>query len=139
MFKTYNFSGPAVERKGKKLVPLGAAVEVLTGRVQLPTCATKPASSRRQILKERDLLLESFDSGAEAPVSTAAGKTCSWKMIWLIIIKLILLVVESPEKFKTLLDDDEIPLPDEPIDLSKSLYIPPPQPTETSEYLEKKS
>lgn len=54
--------GPEVLRKGKKLVPLGAAVEVLTGRVQLPTCATKrPTVNRRQILKQQDLLLGSFD------------------------------------------------------------------------------
>ncbi|CAG9762427.1 unnamed protein product [Ceutorhynchus assimilis] len=98
--------GPAVERKGKKLVPLGAAVEVLTGRVQLPTCATKPPSTRRQILKQQDLLLGSFDS-----CPPVVGNT-----------------TQSPEIVKTLLDDDEIPLPDEPIDLSKSLYIPPPPP-----------
>lgn len=98
------YKGPAVERKGKKLVPLGAAVEVLTGRVQLPTCATKP-SSRRQIRKQQDLLLGSFDSGTE-PFSAT-----------------------PPEPIKTLLDDDEIPLPDEPIDLNKTLYIPPPPST----------
>lgn len=97
--------GPAVERKGKKLVPLGAAVEVLTGRVQLPTCATKPPSSRRQILKQQDLLLGSFDSGTEPAFSATPS-----------------------EPVKTLLDDDEIPLPDEPIDLNKTLYIPPPPP-----------
>ncbi|XP_030763602.1 LOW QUALITY PROTEIN: protein stoned-B-like [Sitophilus oryzae] len=107
--------GPAVERKGKKLVPLGAAVEVLTGRVQLPTCATKPVSSRRQILKQRDLLLGSFDNSENVPPTNSTA------------------VTESPEQIKTLLDDDEIPLPDEPIDLSKTLYIPPPQPLDTAE------
>ncbi|XP_050307878.1 protein stoned-A [Anthonomus grandis grandis] len=102
--------GPAAERKGKKLVPLGAAVEVLTGRATLPTCATVRPVSRRQILKERDLLLGSFD-GSDPSAATSELAT-------------------SPEKPpKTLLDDDEIPLPDEPIDLSKSLYIPPPQPS----------
>lgn len=66
--------GPAVERKGKKLVPIGAAVEVLTGRVQIPTCATpRPASTRRQILKERDLLLGSFDDNANSIPTTAQG------------------------------------------------------------------
>ncbi|CAH0561322.1 unnamed protein product [Brassicogethes aeneus] len=90
--------GPAAERKGKKLVPIGAAVEVLTGRVQLPTCATKRPVNRRQILKERDLLLGSFDDNANN-------------------------VAASPEQIqKTLLDDDEIPIPDEPIDLSKTLH-----------------
>lgn len=67
--------GPAVERKGKKLVPIGAAVEVLTGRVQIPTCATKrPASSRRQILKEQNLLLGSFDDNANTVVNSTKGK-----------------------------------------------------------------
>ncbi|KAL1506697.1 hypothetical protein ABEB36_006013 [Hypothenemus hampei] len=105
--------GPAVERKGKKLVPLGAAVEVLTGRAQLPTCATKPISSRRQIFKQKDLLLSSFDK------NSTPSESCNEH-------------VESEEPIKTLLDDDEIPLPDEPIDLSKTLYVPPSQPTEIS-------
>ncbi|KAJ8970848.1 hypothetical protein NQ317_019122 [Molorchus minor] len=65
--------GPEVRRKGKKLVPIGAAVEVLTGRVHLPTCATKPPiSSRRQILKEKDLLLRSFDDNAHLKVTSNA-------------------------------------------------------------------
>lgn len=59
--------GPVVERKGKKLVPIGAAVEVLTGRVQIPTCATtRPVPNRRQILKQRDLLLGSFDENTNS-------------------------------------------------------------------------
>lgn len=59
--------GPAVTRKGKKLVPLGAAVEVLTGRVQAPTCVPiKRPSTRRTILKEKDLLLGSFDDNANS-------------------------------------------------------------------------
>lgn len=55
--------GPAYERKGKKLVPLGAAVEVLTGRVELPTCAIprRPAN-RRVYQQQKDLLLGSFDA-----------------------------------------------------------------------------
>ncbi|KAF7283273.1 hypothetical protein GWI33_001043 [Rhynchophorus ferrugineus] len=104
--------GPAVDKKGKKLVPLGAAVEVLTGRVQLPTCATKPVN-RRQILKQQDLLLGSFDNSTDLVTTSAPA--------------------ESPQNVKTLLDDDEIPLPDEPIDLSKTLYIPPPQPVASEE------
>lgn len=64
--------GPAADsKKGKKLVPLGVAVEVLTGRAQLPTCATqRPASRRRQILKEKDLLLGSFDDNANSITTT---------------------------------------------------------------------
>lgn len=65
--------GPAVERKGKKLVPIGAAVEVLTGRVQIPTCA-KATSSRRQILKDTNLLLGSFDDNANS-ISTDSANT----------------------------------------------------------------
>ncbi|KAJ8945435.1 hypothetical protein NQ318_009891 [Aromia moschata] len=84
--------GPEVERKGKKLVPIGAAVEVLTGRVQLPTCATRAPSSRRQILKERDLLLGSFDDNLNV---VASGN-------------------DIP---KTLLDEDPVCLPDKPISL----------------------
>lgn len=105
--------GPAVERKGKKLVPIGAAVEVLTGRVQAPTCATKrPVSAKRRVLKEQNLLLGSFDDNANS-VS----------------------LPDSPPK-KTLLDDDEPPpLADEPVDLSKSLHLvaPPPPPQEDKE------
>lgn len=66
--------GPEVERKGRKLVPLGAAVEVLTGRVQLPTCATKRPISKRQILKERDLLLGSFDDPSVLRVEVSDGE-----------------------------------------------------------------
>lgn len=67
--------GPQVGRKGRKLVPLGAAVEVLTGRVQLPTCATKRPSAKRQILKERDLLLGSFEDPSSLDVDIADGKS----------------------------------------------------------------
>lgn len=55
-------------------MPLGAAVEVLTGRVQLPTCATqRPVSHRRQILKEKDLLLGSFDDNANSISAAEQG------------------------------------------------------------------
>ncbi|CAG9823027.1 unnamed protein product [Phaedon cochleariae] len=96
--------GPEVLRKGKKLVPLGAAVEVLTGRVELPTCATKRPTSRRQVLKERDLLLGSFDEGADLVIGTASA-------------------VAEPIP-KTLLDEDPIPLPEAPIDLSNPIPYP---------------
>lgn len=66
--------GPQVERKGRKLVPLGAAVEVLTGRVQLPTCATKRPNSKRQILKETDLLLGSFEDSSGLDVDISDGE-----------------------------------------------------------------
>lgn len=66
--------GPEVDRKGRKLVPLGAAVEVLTGRVQLPTCATKRPSTKRQILRERDLLLGSFEDPSSLDVDITDGE-----------------------------------------------------------------
>lgn len=65
--------GPAVERKGKKLVPIGAAVEVLTGRVQAPTCATKRPVSKRKVFKEQNLLLGSFDDNANTIVPPDTG------------------------------------------------------------------
>lgn len=70
--------GPASDKKGRKLVPLGSAVEVLTGRVQAPTCVpTKRPSTRRQILKEKDLLLGSFDDNANnLEDATTKGKIC---------------------------------------------------------------
>lgn len=63
--------GPAVYKKGKKLVPLGAAVEVLTGRVELPTCAIARKPSPRRILQQqKDLLLGSFDDNGNTPEKT---------------------------------------------------------------------
>ncbi|XP_023309936.1 protein stoned-B-like [Anoplophora glabripennis] len=93
--------GPEVQRKGKKLVPIGAAVEVLTGRVQLPTCATKRPISRRQILKQTDLLLGSFEDNSNLPTDIAPSE-------------------EAP---RTLLDDDSIPLSKEPINLNAPLPV----------------
>ncbi|KAK4886737.1 hypothetical protein RN001_003008 [Aquatica leii] len=96
--------GPAVAKKGKKLVPLGSAVEVLTGRVQAPSCVpiNRP-STRRAILKEKDLLLDSFDDNANSVND----------------IKCNTVPISKP----SLLDDDSsLPLIDEPIDLSKSLH-----------------
>ncbi|CAH1992515.1 unnamed protein product [Acanthoscelides obtectus] len=96
--------GPQVSIKGKRLVPLGAAVEVLTGRVELPTCATKrPVSNKRQVFKERDLLLGSFDQDTAATIAAA----------------------DYEEPKKTVLDED-IDLPDVPIDLSKPIHPPAP-------------
>uniref|UniRef100_A0A1Y1MMK8 Protein stoned-A n=1 Tax=Photinus pyralis TaxID=7054 RepID=A0A1Y1MMK8_PHOPY len=100
--------GPAsVNKKGKKLVPLGAAVEVLTGRVQAPTCVPiKRPSTRRTILKEKDLLLGSFDDNA----NSLGDITCD----------------SQKDSKPSLLDDNAPPsLADEPIDLSKTLHITP--------------
>lgn len=105
----------SVAKKGKKLVPIGSAAEVLLGRVQVPTCATqRPAASRRQVLKQRDLLLGSFDDNANAV-------ECCIKD-------------SPPEVSKTLLDEDAPEdLASDPIDLSKTLYIPPVSVTDQKE------
>ncbi|KAF5290562.1 hypothetical protein FQA39_LY14691 [Lamprigera yunnana] len=93
--------GPAVSKKGKKLVPLGAAVEVLTGRVQAPTCfLIRKTSTRRTIHTEKDLLLGNFN---DSNSTTAINPPIS--------------------KVSLLNDDAPLPLADEPIDLSKPLYL----------------
>lgn len=77
--------GPAFNKKGKKLVPLGAAVEVLTGRVELPTCAiARRPVNRRGLQQQKDLLLGSFDlddNGNTAQEKTA-GKFLIFVYFW---------------------------------------------------------
>lgn len=51
-------SGPEVSKRGKKIVNIGAAVEVLTGKVET---ASSTAKSRRQRRGIQNLLLESFE------------------------------------------------------------------------------
>jgi len=88
-----------VDKKGNKLVSLGNAVEVLSGRIDyVSTC--KITKGRRPRIQQ-DLLLDDFDE-AEQPLTEAV-------------------VAESTEVKKTLLDDDS-DLPDIPIDLTK---LPP--------------
>lgn len=84
-----------VDKKGNRLVSLGNAVEVLSGRIDyVSTCKlTKGRRPRTQ----QDLLLDDFDE-AEQPAEVAAAEP---------------IVVE-----KTLLDDDS-DLPDIPVDLTK--------------------
>lgn len=95
--------GPEVSKKGKKLVNIGSAVEVLTGRVEK---VTSTATSRRPRRGPQNLLLESFDDGTGA-TGGIVGETD--------------LVVQTP--VKTLLDDFTDDIPDVPIDLSVSLHI----------------
>ncbi|XP_058797513.1 uncharacterized protein LOC131667823 [Phymastichus coffea] len=91
-----------VDKKGRKVVSLGNAVEVLAGRVDYQsTC--KIGRNRPRI--NRDLLLESFDADAE-PIPSNNTET------------------EPIEVEKTLLDDDS-DLPDIPIDLTQ---LPPVSP-----------
>lgn len=92
--------GPEVSKKGKKLVNIGSAVEVLTGRVEK---VTSTATARRPRRGPQNLLLESFDDGTGA----TGGETDA--------------VVQTP--VKTLLDDFTDDIPDVPIDLSVSLHI----------------
>lgn len=89
--------GPEVSKKGKKLVNIGAAVEVLTGRIDhVSTSRASIKKAKRRI--PRDLLLESADSddlGDEPVLET---------------------------KVKSLLDDDAEDIPDVAVDLSVSLH-----------------
>ncbi|KYQ56146.1 Protein stoned-A [Trachymyrmex zeteki] len=88
-----------VDKKGNKLVSLGNAVEVLSGRIDyVSTC--KITKGRRPRIQQ-DLLLDDFDE-AEQPSAEAV-------------------VAEPTEVEKTLLDDDS-DFPDIPVDLTK---LPP--------------
>jgi len=93
-----------VDKKGNKLVSLGNAVEVLSGRIDhVSTC--KLTKGRRPRLQQ-DLLLDDFDFEAEQPSEET--------------------VAEPIEIEKTLLDDDS-DLPDIPVDLTKlPLVLPRP-------------
>ncbi|KAI4464092.1 ap complex subunit mu [Holotrichia oblita] len=98
--------GPSVDKRGKKLVPIGSAVEILTGRVQAPTCvAIKRPSTRRQIEKEKNLLLQTFDENSNATQEIKVHDTSSQNKV-------------------TLLDDDApSDLLNTPIDLSQNLQL----------------
>ena len=91
--------GPEVSKRGKKLVSIGSAVEVLTGRVEN---ISSSAVSRRQRRGPQNLLLENFD---EANTATETETVTTEPVI-------------------TLLDDitDSL-VPNAPIDLSVSLHL----------------
>lgn len=97
--------GPEVSKRGKKIVYIGAAVEVLTGRVD--TVALNKAALKRPRRGLQNLLLESFDQdkGDELEAS-AKGE-------------------EKPKEqpVLTLLDDTSDVFGDAPIDLSASLHL----------------
>lgn len=86
--------GPEVSKRGKKLVSIGSAVEVLTGRVE----STSAVRSRRPRRGPKDLLLETPD---------AEGVNLD----------------PSPEPIRTLLDDPADDIPNIPVDLSVSLHL----------------
>lgn len=106
--------GPEVSQRGKRLVNIGAAVEVLTGKVEAQATASKSRRQRRGI---QNLLLESFELGEtheEAPSTETVPKT----------------LLDEPA---------ELPA-DIPIDLSVSLHLKlqPPKPVvEGEEELDK--
>lgn len=88
--------------KGKKALDIGVAVEVLTGRIDnVPLPSGKRPAKRAP---PPDLLLE--DASAAPPVAPAAPE---------------------PQE-RSILDAFDEDLPDVPVDLSNSLYAPPPAP-----------
>lgn len=92
--------GPEVSKKGKKIVSIGSAVQVLTGRVETVNTTVSTKRPRRGV---QNLLLEESEE--------ATGDSTS--------------VTESAPApiVKTLLDDTDDVLPDLPIDLSVSLHL----------------
>lgn len=93
-----------VDKKGNKLVSLGNAVEVLSGRIEhVSTC--KIGRSRKT--KNRDLLLGDFD-GVERSVELVTNESST----------------DHGEPKKTLLDDDS-DLPDVPVDLTNLSSVLP--------------
>ncbi|XP_020708657.2 protein stoned-B-like [Athalia rosae] len=94
-----------VDKRGNKLVSLGNAVEVLSGRIDhVSTCKI---SRPRQAKTQGDLLLGDFDESADQLDATNPTG-----------------VAEPVEVEKTLLDDDS-DLPDIPVDLTKLPAILP--------------
>lgn len=99
--------GPEVSKRGKKIVHIGAAVEVLTGRVE--GVALNKQALRRPRRGPQNLLLESFDQDKDGDTETATEET-------------VKAVVEEPQVF-SLLDDTSDVFADAPIDLSASLHL----------------
>lgn len=109
--------GPEVSKRGKKIVNIGSAVEVLTGRVEsVGTGSTKGNRQRRGI---QNLLLASFDESEQQqqgrnegePRFGAEGKSSEQSV-----------VAEEPATFSLLDDSADLPA-DVPIDLSVSLHL----------------
>uniref|UniRef100_A0A182YF05 Uncharacterized protein n=1 Tax=Anopheles stephensi TaxID=30069 RepID=A0A182YF05_ANOST len=107
--------GPEVSKRGKKIVNIGSAVEVLTGRVEsVGTGSTKVNRQRRGI---QNLLLASFDESEQQgrhegePRFGAEGKSSEQPA-----------AVEEPATFSLLDDSADLPA-DVSIDLSVSLHL----------------
>lgn len=97
--------GPEVSKRGKKIVNIGAAVGVLTGRVE--NVALNKEALKRPRRGPQNLLLSSFDQDKdpEEEVASEAPKE----------------VEEKP--VLSLLDDPSDVIADVPIDLSTSLHL----------------
>lgn len=96
--------GPEVSKRGKKIVNIGSAVQVLTGRVE--KVASNTGALKRPRRGPQNLLLESFDKDQDCEAADLEGKTA---------------VSEKP--VLSLLDDFADDINDAPIDLSGSLHL----------------
>lgn len=96
--------GPEVSKRGKKIVNIGAAVEVLTGRVEN---VSSKGAARRPRRGPQNLLLESFDEGQPDGAETVPCEEAA----------------QPQEAIFTLLDDPSELVSDAPIDLSVSLHL----------------
>ncbi|XP_065075370.1 protein stoned-A [Ochlerotatus camptorhynchus] len=96
--------GPEVSKRGKKIVNIGAAVEVLTGRVE--NVSTK-ASTRRPRRGPQNLLLESFDEGQPDGEEAIPSEEAA----------------QPQQTIFSLLDDQSELTSDAPIDLTVSLHL----------------
>lgn len=90
--------GPEVSSRGKKLVSIGSAVGVLTGKVETHSSIV----SRRPRRGPKDFLLETVEQTEQQQIDFEST---------------------TSEPIKTLLDDPADEIPDIPIDLSVSLHL----------------
>lgn len=98
--------GPEVSKRGKKIVNIGAAVGVLTGRVE--NVALNKEALKRPRRGPQNLLLESFDKDNEATGETELEAAAP---------------VAEEKPALSLLDDISDDIPDIPVDLSASLHL----------------
>lgn len=99
--------GPEVSKRGKKIVNIGSAVEVLTGKVEKVSTAGIVKRPRRG---PQNLLLESFDKGEAESTEELEEE--------------VVVISSEPEKpTLSLLDDSSDVFADVPIDLSGSLHL----------------
>lgn len=99
--------GPEVSKRGKKIVNIGSAVEVLTGRVG--NVSINKEALKRPRRGPQNLLLQSFEQDIEATDDFAVDE--------------IEKRVKEQKPVLTLLDDSSDIIADIPIDLSASLHL----------------